>query len=135
MRIYSFWEHHAPLHRLIFACTFIILEETILPARLLKPKPFWILQLVMSEKCRNSCQNVIAPQVQQPRTNFDEKIHIKLTFSAYLLGTHLPCTIIWDTFTLHLYLKCNSTLLLEPARLLILEDFSSPPFYLGLQLN
>ena len=63
-----------------------------------------------------------------------KKSHINLIFSAYLLEIHLPCTIIWDTFTLHLYLICNPTLLFKPARLLILEDFSSLPFYFSLRL-
>ena len=89
----------------------LIVEVTILPARLLKPAPFWILLLVFSKKCRNCYQIVAATQVQQPRTNFDKKSLINLIFSAYLLEIHLPCTIIWDTFTLHLYLICNPTLL------------------------
>ena len=72
----------------------LIVEVTILPARLLKPAPFWILLLVFSKKCRNCYQIVAATQVQQPRTNFDKKSLINLIFSAYLLETHLPCTII-----------------------------------------
>ena len=60
--------------------------------------------------------------------------HFNLIFTAYLLETHLPCTIIWDTFALHLYLICNPTLLFQPARLLILEDFLFPPFYFSLRL-
>ena len=112
----------------------LILGETILPARLLKPAPFWILVLVVSKKCRICYQNVAATQVQQPRTKLNKKSHINLRFRASLLEIHLPCTIIWDTFNLHLYLLCNPTLLFKPARLLNLEDFSSLPFYYSLRL-
>ena len=45
-----FWEPYVTLHSLILACTFINLKETIVPARLLKPAPFWIFLLVVSKK-------------------------------------------------------------------------------------
>ena len=51
----------------------LIVEVTILPARLLKPAPFWVLLLVFSKKYRNWYQIVRATQMQQPRTNFDKK--------------------------------------------------------------
>ena len=86
--------HMSPCTALFEPARLLILGETILPARLLKPAPFWILLLVFSKKSRNCCQIVAATQVQQPRTNFDRKILINLTFGAYLIEIHLPCTII-----------------------------------------
>ena len=65
MRVYSFWEPYVTLHGLIRACTFINLGETILPARLLKPAPFWILLLVLSKKKVKNAE-IATKMLQQP---------------------------------------------------------------------
>jgi len=72
MRVYSFWEPYVTLHGLILACTFINLKETMLPARLLKPAPFWILLLILIEKKVKSAE-IATKMLQQPRINFDKK--------------------------------------------------------------
>ena len=65
MRIYYFWEPYVTLQGLIQACMFIYLKETIVPARLLKPAPFWILLLVLSKKKVKSAE-IATKMLQQP---------------------------------------------------------------------
>ena len=108
-------------------------EGTIIPAGLLKPAPFWILLFVLNKQ--NVKNAIIATKMLQQ--NLIKESHINLTFSAYLLETHLPCTITWDTSTLHLYPICNPTLLFKPKYtfvcLFVIVEFVSAFFFLDIK--
>ena len=92
MRVCSFWEHPCTLHGLIWACPFIDIEEYYRASRFIKAYTFLDFWFVVSKKRKKvqNLQNITSPQMQRPKTNFDEKAHINLKFSAYLLGAHLP---------------------------------------------
>ena len=86
--------HVSPCTALFDPARLLILKETILPARLIKLVPFWILLLVVSKKKVESAEIAIK-MLQQPGCSNPRQILIKkspfhLTFSSYLL----PCTII-----------------------------------------
>jgi len=104
-----------PCTALLEPARLLILEVTFLPARLLKPAPFWILLYSFNKKCRNCYQIVATTQVQKPRTNFDKKFLINLIFSAYLFEIHLP-SLLFGTFSPCTFIEiCNPTLLFKPA--------------------
>ena len=73
----------SPFRALFEPARLLILKETIVPAGLLKPAPFWILLLVLSKKKVKSAE-IATKMLQQPRINFKKrKIHFNLIFTAY----------------------------------------------------
>ena len=81
----------------------LILEVTTLPACLLKPAPFGFFYLYSAKSAEIATKLLQQPRCSNPGHILMKKSLINLMFGAYLLEIHLPCTIIWDSFTLFLY--------------------------------